>query len=356
MKIIIIISLLSILFPQSIIRSLFIPVSISSDSKIGYDTNFLKLSERDIKYGETYPELIGGSNSTSSIVAKEFFLLSFKPFLFNYDTKLDLSIQSSIYLALDEKNYNTYNCKLSQNFGKYKWLRFKYTYTPYNYLREYYDRDNSQIYYVEDLPFSLGLRDSAATYGREKITLEISYPIKNIRSTWFTLSLSNESQYYNKHFTEYDLDIMHYMIGFSWRYSRYIRIESRATFSFADNIGMKDELNSTFFQDRGYNQKIFWASWKRKNIKSIINSFGISQNIVFRNYSSEFPLYDILHYKRSHVDWTSSIWMNKKINNYFSIKTIVNYRSKDTDSNYAELLKTFNKLELFLSIKYKINL
>ena len=46
------------------------PISISSESSMGYDSNFLKLSERDELYGEIYPELIGNAKSTSSIVGK----------------------------------------------------------------------------------------------------------------------------------------------------------------------------------------------------------------------------------------------------------------------------------------------
>ena len=332
------------------------PISILSESSMGYDSNFLKLSERDELYGEVYPELIGDANSTSSIVGKQKFAISLKPQLFEYDTRVFLSIRSNLYFALDAKNYNSYNLKVSQNFGNYKWLKVNYIYTPYNYLREYYDRDNSQIYYVEGSSFSASERDSAATYGREKITIEFSYPIQNMRSTWMIASVAKEAQYYNQNFTEYDLDILHYRLGISWRYSRRIRIESKITFSYADNVGMQDNLNSTLFQDRGYNQKTVYFSWSKKNRKSFLDSFGFYQNIVFRDYTSEFPLYDILHFKRSHIDWSTNMWLSKKINHNLSIKVSMGYRSKDTDSNYAELLKTFQKFEYFLTLKYRLDI
>ena len=71
-------------------------------------------------------------------------------------------------------------------------------------------------------------------------------------------------------------------------------------------------------------------------------------------YTSEFALYDILHYNRSHIDWTSSFWLNKKINHNISIKCKITYRNKDTDAIFAELLKTFNKFEYYLTLKFKI--
>ena len=80
------------------------PISILSESSMGYDSNFLKLSERDKLYGEVYPELIGDANSTSSIVGKQKFSISLKPQLFEYDTRVFLSIRSNLYFALDAKN------------------------------------------------------------------------------------------------------------------------------------------------------------------------------------------------------------------------------------------------------------
>ena len=331
-----------------------IPFSITSESSIGYDTNFLKLSQKDEFYGEMYPELVGGAKSTSSIVGKQKLLLSLKPNFFGYDSKVDFSMQNSMYLALDEKNYKSYSFKFYQNYGRYKWVKLKYFRTPYNYLREYYDRDNVSVYYVEGNDFSAAERDSAATYSREKVELELTYPIKGIRGTWLLGSIAKESQYYNKFFTEYDLDISHYMVGLSWRYSRRIRVESKVTFSYANNVGMDVESNSTIYQDRGYDQKTVWFSFSKKNRKSFIDSYGFYQNIAFRNYSSKFNLYDILHYNRSHVDWTSTLWFSKKINKSVSLKCKIAYRNKDTDAIFAELLKTFNKFEYQLTLKFKI--
>tara|TARA_Y100001970_G_scaffold50006_1_gene63313 strand:+ start:1410 stop:2477 length:1068 start_codon:yes stop_codon:yes gene_type:complete len=331
-----------------------IPLSINSESSIGYDTNFLKLSEKDIFYGERYPELIGGAKSTSSVVAKQKLSLLLKPSFFGYDSRIYFSMQNSMYLELNEKSYKNYSIRFSQNYGKYKWVKLKYYNTPYNYLREYYDRDNASIYYVGADSFSAAERDSAATYSREKIELELTYPIQGLRGSWLLSSFGKEGQYYNKFFTEYDLDISHYMFGISWRYSKRIRIEAKWTFSYANNVGKDIESNSTIYQDRGYNQKNLWLSFSKRNKKSFIDSYGLTQNIAFRSYTSEFEMYDLLHYNRSHVDWTSSIWLDKKINKNISIKCRIAYRDKDTDAIFAELLKTFNKFEYYLTLKFKI--
>ena len=105
----------------------YIPFSLSSESSIGYDTNFLKLSQKDEFYGEMYPELVGGAKSTSSIVGKQKLLLSLKPNFFGYDSKVDFSMQNSMYLALDEKNYKSYSFKFYQNYGIYKWYSMAWT-------------------------------------------------------------------------------------------------------------------------------------------------------------------------------------------------------------------------------------
>ena len=95
------------------------------------------MSEKDIFYGERYPELIGGAKSTSSVVAKQKLSLLLKPSFFGYDSRIYFSMQNSMYLELNEKSYKNYSIRFSQNYGKYKWVKLKYYNTPYNYLREY---------------------------------------------------------------------------------------------------------------------------------------------------------------------------------------------------------------------------
>ena len=186
---------------------------------------------------------------------------------------------------------------------------------------------------------------------REQI-VETTYPVK--RGQWITLQLSYNQRYYDKPFTEFDLDIL----SSYFKISR--KIDDFGTIAIAFKYG--EATNTTFgntakasYLDRSYNNFEWYIPLTYNTKTRLINKIGISIRRDFRNYIAE-SAGDPLHSGRNHKDSKFNFWAERKINESFLIKTSLRYRNRKTESqfNWVSELKTFHQWQAWISIEWKM--
>ncbi len=283
--------------------------------KFGHDTNIMKYSNQENPVSSNMVQL---SQTYSGKISN----------FFQRETKYKLSIKNSIYTLSQKSNYS-YAIQLKQPLGNYRYLSFNYSYIDDIYLRKHIDVDQGAFGYIYE--------GSHCYFDNTKINVNYEFPIVNKRSK-MSISYLYETQFYNKYFTEFDLEINGVKIKYSnnmnlFRYS--ISLKSIN----AKNITSNDTMVSTSGADRGYLENSINFSIKYER-----SGFSLAFN---KRVFSSYILEDHLHYNRTHTDTQYTIWRSFYL---FGIKNkiFLKNRLRNTSSNYnwVEDLKTFDKYNL----------
>ena len=312
--------------------------SWNGNIKFGHDTNIMKYSNQE--------------NSVSSNMVKLSQAYSGKiSNIFRRETKYKLSIKNSIYTLSQKSNYS-YAIQLKQPLGNYRYLSFNYSYIDDIYLRKYIDVDQGGVF-----GYIYAYEEMHCYFDNTKINVNYEFPIdfpimaitvdsdgdlKLIpavnKKSKISISYLYETQFYNKYFTEFDLEINGVKIKYSnnmnlFRYSISLRSIN------AENITLNDIMVSTSFADRGYLENSISLSLKYEK-----SGFLLAFNK--RTFSSNI-IEDHLHYNRTHIDAQYTLWRSFYL---FGIKNkiFLKNRVRSTSSNYnwVEDLKTFDKYNL----------
>jgi len=351
----------NLVFCQSILDRLIVPIYIESEFSIGYDDNYLKLSNPDQDDNMRYR--LGDSDSKESLVSKNRINILYIPYIFrNHETKLDFTINSSEYFESKLKSYNNFQFKLSQHLASYTWLKFQYSYTPSFYIKSYSQSDPHLYNSFVDNKFM------PATFSSEKVRLELSIPIPYLHKMYATFRYLFESQYHNPDFTEFDLEIISYYFKIRKKMFKYFNISIAYMSSEANNISFMNGLLSTVDKDRGYVQEKIYSSVSFSKFQFFGRkiSAGIYSSIESRDFSSKLDV-DKLHFSRTHNDISITYWIKRHFNNNVDLKFKATKRERNTSSpmelypNTSQSmmvseLKTFEKLEIWLSLILKMDL
>jgi len=308
-------------------------LSFSNNLSISYDSNPLKYSENEEVLSSRY------LTYSSSLTTKQK--------IFKRNTRFTFSFKNKFYDKISQKSNYSLKFKAKQSLGNYQYLTFSYNYIDNIYLRSYKDAD--QIHYILDYLYT----GTDCHFDYSIITVDYESPIINKlkrNKVKFNISYIYETQFYNKYFTEFDLELN----GITWKYSssnrknkHYISIASVR----GKNLTANDNTLSTFNMDRGYDEyrSKFYFNQKLKGNRNI--NFSINYNI--RIYTSNF-IDDELHNQREHIDKKFSI------DYYFIPNTLKNkvtfkIRNRKTQSPYqwVEGLKTFKSYIIEYSIYFK---
>ncbi len=316
-------------------------ISMSNSISIGYDSNPMKLSFDEINESASYLFMDKYNISSKYIKINTTFQSSIP--IFKRKTKLGLSVKTNHYSDLNEKsNYGIY-FKANQPIGGYRYLKFSYTFISDIFLREYDDSDYIYQYFdfVQDISYQ-------CFFDLSKISIQYQMPISN-KNNKISFIVSQETQYYNKYFTEFDLKINGIKILFNKKYSN-SSYSISYEYSLADNITLFDGSTSTSLMDRGYDQGKVKISFSRK-FRNF--SFGGLLDNVDRKYLSVI-LQDALHLNRKHVDKTLIMWFKFKIRN-LKHKISFSNRNRITSSpeEWVQDLKTFNRYDISYSVFFK---
>ena len=306
------------LFFLIVFTNLIYSLDYNSNYYFGYDNNVLKYSDNENILFSRYI-------STQQTLSTKFKILE-------RFTRFNFHIKKNHFFDNNKKSNYSVSLKLKQPLGNYKFLDFSYNYINDIYLREYVDVDQGIVNYIYDGT------DCYFDFSKYSIGYERPLIKKKSKINYYYLY---QTQFYNKYFTEFDLELDGFKIKYS-DYNKYNKYNISLTLFDAKNITRNDETISTDYMDRGYEEFSYFVSYEH-NLKD--NKIGFSLNENFRQYSSGI-IADQLHYKRDHIDRQISIWYSFFHGNKNKSKFIIKYRERNTDSDYSwvEDLKTFDKL------------
>ena len=228
----------SCLFSQSLMNRLRVPITINGKIGIGYDNNFLRLSDKEIQNDNV--KHYGITSTIDSPVFKPMGKIIYSPVLSDkYTTNIVTSLSYSHFTQAEQKSYLISKISIEVKLKSYSWLKIGMRDIPQYYLRKYRDRDVSPVNYYN------------CSFSSRKYFGSYSIPLKWQRNTWIRFYTDFTQEYYNSHFTEFDLK--KYMIQFDLNYQTKKRHKFKiiAGHGNAKNISYESNLSSTFF-DRSY--------------------------------------------------------------------------------------------------------
>jgi len=308
----------SVLFPQNLTNRLRVPLYFNVKSGVGYDSNYLKLSNAEQDTVAYYPVLLGDSESVSSLISKNTFEVKYNPHFFEgHETRIRIKINYSKYFESANKSYSSFGVYFAQHLGKYEWVKLSYSYLPRYYLRDYRDKD---IIIIDNID------PSSDQY---------------LHSCFFC-------------FTEFDLNIIAIGIKLSSKDYKNYPVQINFIQSFANNVTFQNGLHTTRDMNRGYSQRFFSFKLSKNNMAlTIIQELGVLFSNTYRKYNSEIES-DVLHYNRNQNESKINVWIGGDLNHSTGLRLDLINRSRDTFSveKWVEELKSFKKTECFVTISY----
>ena len=335
----------SCLFSQSLMNRLRVPITINGKIGIGYDNNFLRLSEKEIQ--NDYVKQYGITSTIDSPVFKPMGKIIYSPVLSDkYTTNIVTSLSYSHFTQAEQKSYLIPKIAFEVKLKSYSWLKIGMRDIPQYYLRKYRDWDVSPVDYY------------SCSFSSRKYFGSYSMPLKWKRNTWIRFYTDFTQEYYNSHFTEFDLDKYLIQCDLNFQNKKRHKFKLTAGHGNAKNISYKSSLVSTLF-DRSYvfdkiRTTFIYNDRKWKEISKV----GISILLEQRYYelvSDQFTFDNWKYY----LDGRTTVWIDWDIMNNIGFKTSYQYRWRNADSQlfgdfeWVEDLKSYAKHEFWLEFSYE---
>lgn len=335
----------SLLFSQSMINRLKVPIIIKGKIGFGYDNNFLRLSDKEIREDDLSE--YGIPSTLDSPIFKPSLKLFYSPAIIDRKTtNIITSVSYSHFTRAAQKSYLIYNISMEIKLRSYSWIKMGIRDVPKYYLRNYHDRDLSNVDYY------------SCTFSSQRYFASYSLPIKRLRKTWIKVYVDYTKEYYNSHFTEFDLHKRMFQFDLNYKYKKNYQMKISLYHGNADNINYVSNLYSTGF-DRSYifdkvrGETIF----KFRKLKRI-DAAGISVLLEQRYYDLFSEKYSINNWKY-YLDGRAKVWVDWDIVDDIGFKTYYQFRWRDAstqiygDFEWVEELKNYSKHEVWLEFSYK---
>jgi len=322
-----------------------VPVIIKGKIGFGYDNNILRLSDKEIIEDDV--NQYGITSTIDSPILKPSLKLIYSPAIIDgKTTNIISSVSYSHFTQVEQKSYLITNLSFEMKLSSYSWLKAGIRDIPKYYLRNYHDRDLSNIDYYE------------CTFSSQKYYGSYSYPIKWMRSTWLRIYADFTKEYYNVYFTEFDLHKTMFQFDLNHKSKKKYKIKISLSHGNADNINYGSNLTSTSF-DRSYifdkvrGETIF-------NIRKLkaINDVGILVQLEQRYYDLLSEKYSFDNWKY-YLDGRVKMWVDWDIFDGLGFKTYYQFRWRDAstqiygDFDWVEDIKSYSKHEFWLEFSYK---
>ena len=330
---------------QTIKQKLLVPVYLQTSLSIGYDDNFLRLSEKEIREDDV--KEYGISSTLDSPILKPTVKLIYSPEIIDGKTiNIVTSLSYSHFSQATHKSYLISNLSLELKLHSYSWFKIGIRDIPKYYLREFHDRDLSNIDYYD------------CTFSSQSFFASYSLPVKWIRKTWIKVYTDYTKEYYNPHFTEFDLE--KYMVKFdlNHRSRKKHKMKLSVAHGSAKNITYGSYLSSTTF-DRSYIFDKLYSEFIYKNINNnIIEQLGISLLLEQRYYELESSHYSFDNWK-FYLDGRAKLWVDWDFMDSIDIRSWYQYRWRDAntqlsgDLGWVEDIKSYTKHEFWLEFSYE---
>ena len=308
----------------------------------GYDNNVMRFSEKDYSEALLNSNILGNNTTYDSHILK-FSLRGKKTIYKNKNNEIIFKGNFSISDYRNNKNKKYWNGggDLEFKWGSYKNIRYSIRHLNSYYLRHYINRDIGNNTYEPCL-----FTDRSQNF---LISQKFS------KQSWSNFSLGYIQRYYNKPFTEFDLDIFYLRGKQNFRLKRFGKISIQYESGRALSKSNESPIRPSSF-DRSYSYtELYIPTVINKNL-IIVDELGLSYRLENRKYDAE-DLNDPLHSGRSHQDSKYDIWIKKQIFEDMKIKLALRMRDRSTDSSYNWVsdLKSFNQLQTWISIEWKID-
>ena len=339
MRLIVILSF-SILCGQSWTDYLHSPIKWTVGLTNGYDNNVLKLSSVEKKDAALEGDILGGADTFDSHYTR-FSMSGLKKIqLAERKKQIQFYAKGNIsnYTQNENRRYWSGNLKATYRWGSYRKLEYSIRHLDSYYIRHYIDRDVS----TDELA-------SCSFTDREQRIL-VSYPIK--RRLWTSGFVSYTQRYFDKPFTEFDLDIVTTALKISKKFRGFGTIAIEGKYGIADNITFGKTAKASDL-DRSYKHFEWYIPVSYSQGIDVLDEVGISLRLDIRLYGAE-TMGDPLHSGRSHEEVKWDIWGEKELSENLTLKGSLRYRKRSTDSRFdwVSKLKTFDQVQAWVILEW----
>tara|TARA_B100000945_G_C20418542_1_gene616490 strand:+ start:1661 stop:2725 length:1065 start_codon:yes stop_codon:yes gene_type:complete len=343
--IVFIILALSILNANNIINRFRVPIEFKTSIGIGYDSNVLRFSNKQISESDIY--VLGANSYIDSPILKSTAKLVYKPILFkNKSFSFFTSLSYNYFINQKNKSYYINNLSTSIKLIPYSSIKIGYRFIPKYYLQNYYDRDSV-------------VRDRLeCTFASYKYYMMYSFPIYWIPRTWTKLYIENSYEDYNQNFTEFNLNKLSRQFELNYQSKNKSIIRFAYIYGNAINTTFNSQLSSTYF-DRSYNfEKVqVKITFNKKLYK--ITKFGIQAYLENRFYDLKSIRYSLDNWK-IYNDGLLKYWFDLDLYDNVDIKISHQYRWRDAksqlygDFEWIEDVKSYNKHEVWIEFSFNL--
>jgi len=335
----------SLLFSQSMINRLRVPIQFRTAIGFGYDNNFLRLSEKEISEDDV--SKYGISSTLDSPILKPSLKLIYSPAIIDGNTtNIVTSVSYSYFTQADQKSYLISNISMEMKLSSYSWIKVGIRDIPEYYLRNYHDRDLSNVDYYN------------CTFSSQRYFASYSLPIKSLRRIWIKMYIDHAKEYYNSHFNEFDLHKTMFQFDLNHKYKNNYKMKISLSHGNAENINYGSNLLSTGI-DRSYIfDKVRGEAIINVRKLKVIDDAGISVQLEQRYYDLLSEKYSIGNWKY-YLDGRVKVWANLDIIDNIGFKTYYQFRWRDAstqiygDFEWVEDIKSYSKHEIWLEFSYK---
>ena len=335
----------TVLYPMGIWNRLRVPIQMEGTVGLGYDNNILRLSDKEIK--EEDVNKYGIISTLDSPILRPNLKLIYSPAIMDRKiTNIVTSISYSHFTKAVQKSYLITNLSLELKLRSYSWLKVGIRDIPEYYLRNYHDRDLSNIDYY------------SCTFSSQGYFASYSFPVKWIRKTWIKVYTDYTKEYYNPYFTEFDLKKYMFQFDLNHKTRKTHSMKLSVAHGSAENISYGSYLSSTSF-DRSYIFDKLRSEFVYKNRNDkIVKQLGISLLLEQRYYELESSKYSFDNWKY-YLDGRTKIWVQWDIMADMGIRTWYQYRWRNAntqlygDFDWVEDIKSYSKHEIWLEFSYK---
>ena len=307
----------------------------------GYDSNVLRFSADEFGIAALDPDLMGRAPTFDSFVYK--LGSSFKKTLYQNGQKEFLTSGSfnwSDYRNNRERKYWSGGLDAVFKWGSYQNLKYSVHHLDSFYLRHYIDRDVT----ISNL--------TACAFSDRRQSFTLTQRIG--RRQWASITGGYLQRYYDRPFTEFDLDI-HYLRGkFNKRIPNFGTVSFQLERGTAENRSFQQTAKASVF-DRSYETVEWFIPLKMNRHLPFFSEVGVSIRQETRLYAAE-SADDPLHSGRSHQDRKFDFWVTKKLADELTFSITTRYRTRVTDSGYewVQDLKSFQLLQLWCKLEWDL--
>ncbi|MDP6819877.1 MAG: hypothetical protein QGG04_00235 [Candidatus Marinimicrobia bacterium] len=317
------------------------PLEYALQFTTGYDSNVMRFSADEYRQAAPASDVMGGADTFDSFVYK--LGLSGEKTLWNSRKKLFIvsgNIHWADYRHHPQRKYGSGGFHMQFKWGSYKNIKYSLRHLDRFYLRHYINRDISNTF----------MESCAFTDQNQSIT----FTQRVGRREWFNLSAGFLQRYYDRPFTEFDLDITYIRGKINKRFNNFGTVAFQFERGIAENITFGKTAKASEL-DRSYKTMEWYMPIRIQKRIPFLNEVGISARTETRIYVAEDPD-DPLHSGRNHLDTKYDLWLKKSITEIVNVTLTGRYRTRVTNSGFewVEDLKSFQLLQMWCKIEWDL--